>query len=456
MKFKFNPKHNSIAAYVIIVFAVCLLLVALVFKYTTFINYAGKFFSIISPVIWGIGIAYILNPFMMFCERHYKKWFCKKKNRSSLTRSLAITTSLIVFLGATIALIVAIIPEIKITISNFFQTLPAYLDNLQKYITDILNQIIEWRPELADVIIIEDIEFNNIHKLVLNAAHKLEPKFNDMFTDSSVISTITTSAWSFIVAFKDFILGFVISIYFLYNKETYLAQITKLIHVIFSERKRNIILRIASRANETFLHYFTGMALDSLAIGFISFITLNIMGIGDYAILISIILGVTNMIPVFGPIVGSVPSALLIFLTSPQKTIIFIIFIIVLQQIDGNIIAPKIIGNSLGLSPFWIIFSILLGGGLFGFTGIIIFVPSFAVIYSLVKELVEDELEKKNLPVSTDKYRRERSEPIIQLSNFKFTKPRIPRKKIFRRESKKEKEVKKENDINENNTTEKE
>jgi len=180
------------------------------------------------------------------------------------------------------------------------------------------------------------------------------------------------------------------------------------------------------------------------------------MGIGDYAILISIILGVTNMIPVFGPIVGSVPSALLIFLTSPQKTIIFIIFIIVLQQIDGNIIAPKIIGNSLGLSPFWIIFSILLGGGLFGFTGIIIFVPSFAVIYSLVKELVEDELEKKNLPVSTDKYRRERSEPIIQLSNFKFTKPRIPRKKIFRRESKKEKEVKKENDINENNTTEKE
>lgn len=456
MKFKFNPKHNSIAAYVVIVFAICLLLVALVFKYTTFINYAGKILSIISPVIWGIGIAYALNPFMMFCERHYKKWLCKKKDRSSLTRSLAITTSILLFLGTVTALIVAIIPEIKATITDFFRTLPTYLNNLQKYITGILNQIIEWRPELADTFNVNDIEFNNLHELIMNAAEKLEPKLNEIFTDESVISKITTSAWSFIIAFKDFILGFVISIYFLYNKETYLAQITKLIHVIFPERKRNIILRIASRTNETFLHYFTGMALDSLAIGLISFTALYIMGVGDYAILISIILGVTNMIPVFGPIVGSVPSAMLIFLTSPQKTIIFIIFIIVLQQVDGNIIAPKIIGNTLGLSPFWIIFSILLGGGLFGFMGIIIFVPSFAVIYSLIKELVEDSLEKKNLPVSTNEYRNERSEPIIQLSNFKFSKPRIPRKKIFRRESKKEREAKKENHTNENNVTEKE
>ncbi len=439
MKFKFNPKHNAAAAYVIIVFAVCLLLVALVFKYSTIVSYAEKIISVLSPVIWGLCIAYILNPFMIFCERHYKKWLCRKKDRSGLTRTLAIATSLILFLGAVTALIVAIIPEIKDTVTDFFKTLPAYLNNLQSYITDIINRLVKWEPELADYL---NIEFSNVHDVILGAAERLEPKFNEMFTDGSLISKVTDSAWAFILAFKDFILGFFVSVYLLYNKETYLAQAAKIIHVVFSERKRTIILKIASRTNETFIHYFTGMAIDSLAIGLISFIALNIMGLGGYAVLISIILGVTNMIPVFGPIVGSVPSAFLILLTSPEKTIIFIIFILVLQQIDGNVIAPKIIGNTLGLSPFWIMFSIFLGGGLFGFAGIIIFVPTFAVVYSIIKEIVETGLEKKELPVSTEDYRHERTEPIIQLSNFKFAKRRKQHKRIFKREPKKE--VKKE------------
>lgn len=420
MKIKFNPKHTSIAAYCVIVFSVCLLLVAFVFKYNTFIDYCKKILSVLSPVIWGICIAYILNPFMTFCERHYKKWICKKKDRRSLTRSLAITTAFIIFLGAITALIVAIIPEIKNTITDFFKTLPIYLKNLQYYMGNIINSLVEWKPELKEIL---DLEFNNIQDIILSGAEKLEPMFNSIFESSgNIIETLTDSAWAFIMGFKDCILGIFVSVYLLYNKETYLAQASKIIHMLLPKRPRNILLRVASKTNETFIHYFTGMAIDSLAIGFITFIALNIMGLGSFAVLISIIIGITNMIPVFGPFIGAIPSACLILLTYPNKTIIFIVFMLILQQIDGNIIAPKIIGNTLGLSPFWIMFAIFLGGGLFGFAGIIIFVPVFAVIYSIIKEIVEAGLKKKSLPVSTEYYRHERTEPIIQLDRISMPK----------------------------------
>ncbi len=441
MKFKFNPRHTSIAVYCVIVFAVCLLLVALVFKYSTFIEYGKKIISVLSPIIWGICIAYILNPFMTFCERHFKKWFCKKKPKPSLTRTMAITVSFIAFLGAIAALIIAIIPEIKNTITDFFKTLPIYLKNLQYYTTNIINSIVKWKPELAEFF---DIEFNNIQDIILQGAQKLEPMFNEIFESSgNLIETLTDSAWAFIMGFKDCVLGIFVSIYLLYNKETYLAQATKITYMLFPERPRNIILKVASKTNETFIHYFTGMAIDSLAIGVITFIALNIMGLDSFAVLISIILGVTNMIPVFGPFIGAVPSTFLILLTYPNKTIIFIVFVLILQQIDGNIIAPKILGNTLGLSPFWIIFAIFLGGGLFGFVGIIVFVPVFAVVYSIIKEIVENGLKRKELPVSTNNYRHERTEPIIQLDRItlpRFIKKLLRRLKYARYSSKNKKE----------------
>ena len=417
MKLKFTRKQNTIAAYCVIVFAICLVLVALIFKSHTLLRYAKKILKVLSPVLWGICIAYIINPFMMFCERHYKKLICKKKNRSSLVRVLSMISAYIVFLGAVVALIVAIIPEIQNTITDFFKTLPDYLNNLQIYISGKIDKLIEWKPELAKYI---DIDYKTLQDMILKNAQKIEPMLNGIFESSGdIIGTITNSAWAFIMGFKDFILGLFVSFYLLYNKETYLAQATKVTRTVFSESKSNIILRVATKTNETFIHYFTGMAIDSLLIGIISSIALNIMGMGSFAVLIGIILGLTNMIPIFGPFIGAIPSAFLILLTYPEKTIIFILFILILQQIDGNIIAPKIIGNTLGLSPFWIMFAIFVGGGLFGLFGILIFVPVFAVIYSLIKEIVEIRLESKGLPVSTDYYRHERTEPIIQLSLFK-------------------------------------
>ncbi|MGN0613705.1 MAG: AI-2E family transporter [Porcipelethomonas sp.] len=419
MRFRFNSKHNAIAAYCIIVFAVCLLLVALVFKYSTFLGYFNKILSVISPVIWGICIAYLMNPFMIFCERHFKKWFCKKKQRKSLTRSLAIISSFIVFFGILAAIIGAIVPEVKTTLMDFFKSLPAYLNNLQIYLTDLISDFIEKKPELARFF---NTEFSNIQEMILKGAQKLEPMLENMFKEGGFVATVTDSAWAFITGLKDFVLGIFVSIYLLYSKETFLAQATKIVYAVFPEKRRKTILRIASRTNDTFTHFLTGKAIDSLIIGILAFIGLQFMGLQSYAVLISIIIGVTNMIPFFGPFIGAIPSAVLILLTFPGKTILFIIFVLLLQQFDGNILGPKILGNSVGLSPFWIMFSIFVGGGLFGFVGMIAFVPIFAVIYGIVREIVESRLEKKELPVSTAYYLHERTEPIIQISSFKLPK----------------------------------
>ncbi len=415
MKFKFNSKYNAIAVYCIIVFTACLALVALVFKYNTFLYYVNKIISVLSPVIWGICIAYLINPFMVFCERHFKKWFCKKKERKSLVRTLAITVSMLVSLGVIAAIIGSIVPEIKTTLTNFTKSLPSYFRNLQNYVKDFADYLSEKNPDLAKVF---DMEFNNIQDLILKYANKFEPMLEEMFTEGGLISTVTDGAWSLLTGLKDCILGIFVSIYLLYSKENFLAQATKIVHALFKERARDNILRIAAKTNQTLIQFFTGKALDSFIIGLIAFVGLWLMGFKNYAVLLSIVIGVTNMIPFFGPIIGAVPCALLILLTSPEKTIWFIIFILLLQQFDGNILGPKILGNSLGLSPFWIMFAIFLGGGLFGFVGMVAFLPIFAVIYSIIKEIIEQKLKKKELPVSTAYYKHERTEPIIKISSL--------------------------------------
>lgn len=432
MKFRFNPKHNAIAAYCIIVFAVCLMLVALVFKHNTLLSYFNKILSVLSPVIWGICIAYLMNPFMVFCERHFKRWFCKKKDRHSLTRTLSITVSMIVSLGIIAAIIGSIVPEIKTTLMDFFKSLPSYLNNLQNYIKNIVNYLSEKNPDLAKSF---NMEFNNIQDLILNYAGKFQPMLEDIFSENGLITVVTDGAWSFITGLKNCILGIFVSIYLLYSKEIFIAQATKIVYAVFSEKSRNNILKIASKTNETLIRFFTSKALDSLIIGIIAFIALEFMGFQNYAVLLSIIIGVTNMIPFFGPIIGAIPCSLLILLTSPEKTVLFIIFIFLLQQFDGNILGPKILGNSLGLSPFWIMFAIFVGGGLFGFIGMLVFVPIFAVIYSVIKELIESGLKKKNLSPSTADYRHERTEPIVHMT---FYNPKKIIKKSFSKNKVKE------------------
>ncbi len=402
MKIKFNAKSNTISVYCIIVFSICLLLSAIVFKYNVILDYMNKILHVLSPVIWGLVIAYLLNPVMKFIEKVLDKFIFQKKKHPAVSRCIGIAVAMLVMLGVIAAIIVSIVPEIIDTIKNFFTNITYYLNNLQNYINDKISDTLESNPKIKEIL---NSEFNNIQDFAMSVVNQYQPKFESFFAKGGIVSNLTGSAWTFIIGIKNCGLGLIISIYLLYSKENLLAQCKKIVYALFSERKRKHILNVASRANTTFIGFISGKALDSLIIGIMTFIGMLCLGMKNYAVIIGVVVGVTNMIPFFGPFIGAIPCALLILLTTPNKTLIFVIFIFLLQQFDGNILGPKILGNSLGLSSFWVIFAIFVGGGLFGFAGMVAFVPLFAVLYSIFSEFISFKLNRKKLPIETDYYK---------------------------------------------------
>lgn len=402
MKIKFNVKSNTIAVYCVIVFAVCLLLVAVVFKYSVILSYFNKVLTVLSPVIWGLAIAYLLNPIMKFTERLLDRFIFRKKKHPKISRSIGISVSFIIMIGIIAAIIGSIVPEILGTLKGIFTNISTYLGNLQKFFNEKISHTLEKNPQIKDFI---NNEFNDIQDYILSAVEQYQPKLDNLLAKDGPLANLTDSAWSLINGFKNCILGLIVSVYMLYSKETLIAQSKKLVYAFFKEKYRNHILSVASRANSTFINFLSGKAIDSFIIGILCFFGMILLNMRNYAVLISVIVGVTNMIPFFGPIIGAVPTGLLILLTTPEKTIIFVVFILLLQQFDGNILGPKILGNSLGLSSFWVMFSIFIGGGLFGFAGMIVFVPLFAVIYSIFSEIVEANLRRKKLPFETEYYK---------------------------------------------------
>lgn len=191
------------------------------------------------------------------------------------------------------------------------------------------------------------------------------------------------------------------------GKEHFCAQAKRLLYTIFSEKYANRILSFGKDMNWSFAKFFSGKIVDSVIVAIITFIVLSIANI-PYTALISVLVGVTNIIPFFGPYIGAIPSAVLVFLASPFKGLIFLVIIIIIQQLDGNVIGPKIIGESVGLESFWILFSILVFGAMFGLLGMICAVPVFSVLYRTIKRWSHQRLEKKGLPSETDAYLRKK------------------------------------------------
>ncbi len=242
-----------------------------------------------------------------------------------------------------------------------------------------------------------ETQLDTIQTKLLEFANSIIPKLGDLSIK------VKDGAIDFVIALKDFIIGFIVAIYLLISKETFIAQTRKVMYAIFPKNVGKSILRVSARINSTLSGFLSGKLVDSFIIGTICFIVMRIFS-WDFAVLISVIIGVTNIIPFFGPFFGAIPSALLLLMAAPKQVIPFVIFIIILQQVDGNIIGPKILGDSTGLSPFWVMFAIFVGGGLFGFAGMLLGVPIFAVVYELFREFVEYLLKKKKLSHRTSDY----------------------------------------------------
>lgn len=386
MKIKFNTKYNTIAFYTVVVFAICIVLVLLAFRLGTFIAAIRRIMTAISPVIWGFIISYIMSPIVRKTEEFLEKKVFHKKKHEKIRRSLSIVTASLIGIALIVGLIAMAVPQIIDSISTLFNNMPDYLNSLYDSIIGFLKKNPEISHQVTEWI---EQQFENIEDIILGWITDLRPTFE------KYIILLKDGLLNFLVGVKDFFLGYIVSVYLLFSKEHFILQFKKLCYALLPKRVYDVLMVKGTHANKIFSDFLVGKALDSFLIGMFCFIILVIFQIPN-AMLISFIIGVTNMIPFFGPFIGAIPSALLVLLTSPGKTILFVIIILVLQQFDGNILGPKILGNKLNLPTFWIMFSIFFFGNLFGFIGMLAGVPIFAVIYTLTKEFVDERIRLKN------------------------------------------------------------
>ncbi len=354
----------------------------------------SKLVDVLKPILYGLAIAYLLNPVVKQIDRwlipQLKKKMTLEKARK-VSRSVGVLASLVMLLALILALCNMLIPELYKSIRDMVYTLPGQISDVVEKITSIQTD------KSPAGIMARNLLEQGSDALQNWIKQDLLTKVNE------VMSNLTVGVISFVNEILNFLIGLIVSIYILFSKETFSAQSKKIVYAVFRTNHANMILHLTKKSNEIFGGFIIGKIIDSMIIGVLCFLGLTILKM-PYILLISVIVGVTNVIPFFGPYIGAIPSAILILLNDPIKGLYFLIFILVLQQLDGNVIGPKILGNSTGLSAFWVVFSILVGGGLFGFVGMIMGVPTFAVIYYIITMLINHMLEKKKLPLLTSQY----------------------------------------------------
>lgn len=384
MKLYTNKKYTTVAFYAAIVIAINVLLVVAITKVGSIMGILSTLLSVLSPVIWGLVIAFLTNPIMVKFEQLFQK---KVKDRKKMLRAGSVIVSSIVFLGIVVGLVAIVVPELINSVMEIFNNASDIAAQVQSWI----NRLFKNYPDIKAVATDKLKAFTSDFDVVIG---QIQP----------MLENIVSGAWGVVTFLKDFVLGFIVSVYMLCSKETLLAQIKKLIIANTKKSTCSKIMSVCSRANKVFSGFITGKIIDSIIIGLLCFIGLTIMDM-PYNIMISVLIGVTNIIPFFGPFIGAIPATFLMLLVDPKKAIFLLIFIIILQQFDGNILGPKILGDSTGLPGFWVLVSLLVFGGLFGFVGMVIAVPVSALVYSFTRDSVTNKLRKKKLPVSTDYYK---------------------------------------------------
>lgn len=351
----------------------------------------------VKPVIYGLVTAFLLNPVVTaidrrlvpLLERRLPKRY--RHRAGKLSRSVGIVASLLLLLAIIVALLNMLIPELYRSIRSMIDTVPYQISALTRQIGDM------------------HMDDSTIGRFLTNALEEGADFLQRwMRTDlivkvNQLMGSLTIGVISVLKELFNFLIGIIVSVYVLFSKEKFAKQSKKALYAMLRPGQANMVLHITRKSQDIFGGFFMGKIIDSAIIGLLCFICLSLMHM-PYTTLVSVIVGVTNIIPFFGPYIGAIPSALLILLNDPKMGLYFIIFIVVLQQLDGNVIGPKILGDSTGLSAFWVVFSILLGGGLFGILGMIFGVPAFAVIYYMIKLIINSKLSGKGLPVSTDSY----------------------------------------------------
>ena len=377
-------RDNKYAALGLTAFSVIVagaLAVFVIFNFGIVLSGIRRLLTILTPIIDGVALAYILTPLLNFVER---EWIGRIYARSK--KEMTHKRKDIVYLFFRL-----IIPQLIASIKSIVYQFPRLINNLERFIAELFADNPDIESTINEFITDYSIQLNNIVQT------KIIPQAEDL------IKTFSLSVIGVIKALLNLIIGVIISLYLMATKELLAGQAKKIMYALYENRDANRLISGIRYTHTVFIGFLSGKLIDSVIIGILCFIIISIVGI-PYAVLVSVIVGVTNIIPFFGPYIGAIPSILLVLMINPVKALYLLIIIIVLQQLDGNVIGPKILGDSTGLSSFWVIFSITVFGGMFGIPGMLLGVPSFAVIYALVKYKVNRKLKSKDMPQDTSPY----------------------------------------------------
>ena len=387
MKINWNNKYATISMYAFLVICGSILLYLGISNINLLKASINDFIRTLQPFIIGGSLSYLLNFILRFYEDKILSHDFFKKLKKSCKRAVGLLLTYITASIITYLFIQFVLPQLLESIIGLVNNIPEYLNKLTRTTNNIFDNL-NLQPEYINLI---TDKFGEAVTYIITMISNFIP----------VIGNFVVGATASIL---NIIIGIVVSIYILIDKEKFMALGKKITYALCSEEKAKFVLRLVNQSNMTFSKFIGGKILDSFIIGVLTFFILTIFKM-PYVLLISVIVGVTNIIPFFGPFIGGIPAAIIILFVSPTQALWFIIIIIVIQQIDGNIIGPKILGDSIGISAFWILFSLLVAAKFMGFVGMIIGVPLFAIFYSIIKEIIEEKLAKKGLPIETEKYK---------------------------------------------------
>ena len=413
MKIRWNNRYVKWSCTIIITFCICLLFFYLLFFGNNIKLAFSNAYKVLMPILFGCIMAYLLTPTINWLEKRIlnpilQKIKIKKKDKlKPYIRAISIILTSLLYYFIIRMIITMLLSQIVPSLQNLLNNFDNYWFNFQIWIKELLTK----RPEWLDTIFANNPKIEEqILSVISNYSNELTGYLDKALVllskSGELLKTVSVSMFNVVKVLWNFVLGFIIAIYLLANKERYSNQAKKIIYAFWERDKANILINNFRFAHNTFIGFIIGKVIDSIIIGCLCFCGTSLMNT-PYAALVSVVIGVTNVIPFFGPFLGAIPCLILIIVvdpTHPLNFVYFAIFILFLQQLDGNFIGPKILGDSTGLSSFWVIFAITLFGGVMGIPGMIIGVPVFAIIYAAIKSHVNERLYKKEFKTHTEDY----------------------------------------------------